>query len=90
MDYLNDEKTIQAIQSGDEQAIDNVITKYSKLLWSIASAVDMIRAGLCLYNLHALLLAQFAQYHPNVLLDLSVYLHSAIFWRKYYLILTPP
>ena len=36
---MNDEKTIQAIQSGDEQAIDNVITKYSKLLWSIASAV---------------------------------------------------
>lgn len=36
---MNDAKTIQAIRNGDEQAIDDVITKYSKLLWSIASAV---------------------------------------------------
>lgn len=39
MIFLNDEKTIEAIKNGDEAAIDYVITKYSKLMWSIASAV---------------------------------------------------
>ncbi len=39
MSNLNDEKMIQAIRNGSETAIDHVITKYSKLMWSIASAV---------------------------------------------------
>lgn len=36
---MNDEKIIQAIRNGDEAAIDHVINKYSKLMWSIVSAV---------------------------------------------------
>lgn len=36
---MNDEKIIQAIRDGSETAIDHVITKYSKLMWSIVSAV---------------------------------------------------
>jgi len=37
--FLNDVKIIAAIKDGDETAIDYVINKYSKLMWSIASAV---------------------------------------------------
>jgi len=36
---LNDEKIITAIRQGDETAIDRVITKYARLLWTIADAV---------------------------------------------------
>lgn len=36
---MNDEKIISAIQRGDEVVINDVITKYSKLLWSIASSI---------------------------------------------------
>lgn len=52
--------------------------------------MDMVRAGLGLYDSHALLLTQFAQYYPYVLLDPSIYLHPAIFGRKLYMILAPP
>ena len=36
---MNDEKIIAAIRRGDERAIDRVMDKYSRLMWSIASAV---------------------------------------------------
>jgi RNA polymerase sigma-70 factor (ECF subfamily) len=36
---LNDERTIAAIRGRDEAVINEVITKYSKLLWSVAGAV---------------------------------------------------
>ena len=36
---MNDEKLINAIKSGDEAAIAQVMDKYSRLLWSVASAV---------------------------------------------------
>lgn len=36
---MNDLKLIAAIRDGDEKAIDHAINKYSKLLWSVASAV---------------------------------------------------
>jgi len=36
---VSDEKIINAIKNGDEAAIAQVIDKYSRLLWSVASAV---------------------------------------------------
>ena len=36
---MNDERTITAIRNRNEAAINEVITKYSKLLWSVAGAV---------------------------------------------------
>ncbi len=36
---MNDEKMINAIRCGNEVAIGEAITKYSKLMWSIASSV---------------------------------------------------
>lgn len=36
---MSDEKIINAIKNGDEAAIAQVIDKYSRLLWSVASAV---------------------------------------------------
>ena len=36
---LNDEKIVKAIKDGDDTAINQVIEKYSKLMWSIAGAV---------------------------------------------------
>ena len=36
---MNDERTIAAIKNRNEAAINEVITKYSKLLWSVACAV---------------------------------------------------
>jgi len=36
---LNDERMITAIKNRSEAAINEVITKYSKLLWSVAGAV---------------------------------------------------
>lgn len=39
MNFLNDERTITAIRNRNEAAINEVITKYSKLLWSVAGAV---------------------------------------------------
>ena len=36
---MNDERTITAIKNRNEAAINEVITKYSKLLWSVAGAV---------------------------------------------------
>ncbi len=36
---MKDEKIINAIKNGDETAIAQVIDKYSRLLWSVASAV---------------------------------------------------
>ena len=37
--FLNDEKIITAIKNRSEVAINEIITKYSKLLWSVAEAV---------------------------------------------------
>lgn len=37
--FLNDEKIITAIKKRSEAAINEIITKYSKLLWSVAEAV---------------------------------------------------
>lgn len=39
MRFLNDEKIIKAIRDGDETAINYVINKYSKLMWSISGSV---------------------------------------------------
>ena len=36
---MNDERMITAIKNRSEAAINEVITKYSKLLWSVAGAV---------------------------------------------------
>lgn len=36
---MNDERTISAIKLRDEAAINEVIKKYSKLLWSVSGAV---------------------------------------------------
>ena len=36
---MNDEKLITAIKNGDEAAVAQVIDKYSRLLWKVASAV---------------------------------------------------
>ena len=36
---MNDRKTISAIRMLDEAAINEVINKYSKLLWSVSGAV---------------------------------------------------
>ena len=36
---MNDERLIRAIRAGDEAAIDQVITRYSRLLWTVVSAV---------------------------------------------------
>ena len=36
---MTDEKIISAIARGDEAAIHAVITKYSKLMWSIAGSI---------------------------------------------------
>lgn len=36
---MNDERVIAAIRNRNEAAINEVITKYSKLLWSVAGAV---------------------------------------------------
>ena len=37
--FLNDEKIITAIKNRNEAAINEIITKYSKLLWSVVDAV---------------------------------------------------
>ena len=37
--FLNDENIITAIKNRSEAAINEIITKYSKLLWSVAEAV---------------------------------------------------
>ena len=37
--FLNDERIITAIKNRNEAAINEAITKYSKLLWSVAEAV---------------------------------------------------
>ena len=37
--FLNDEKIITAIKNRSEVAINEIITKYSKLLWSVAETV---------------------------------------------------
>ena len=37
--FLNDEKIITDIKNRSEVAINEIITKYSKLLWSVAEAV---------------------------------------------------
>ena len=37
--FLNDEKIITAIKKRSETTINEIITKYSKLLWSVAEAV---------------------------------------------------
>lgn len=37
--FLNDEKIITAIKKRSEATINEIITKYSKLLWSVAEAV---------------------------------------------------
>ena len=39
MNFLNDERMITEIKNQNEAAINEVITKYSKLLWSVAGAV---------------------------------------------------
>ena len=39
MKFLSDEKVVGAIKHGNEEAINHVITKYSKLMWSIASSI---------------------------------------------------
>ena len=39
VNFLNDERTITAIKNRNEAAINEVITKYSKLLWAVAGAV---------------------------------------------------
>lgn len=39
MSFLNDKRTITAIRNRNEAAINEVITKYSKLLWSVAGAI---------------------------------------------------
>lgn len=36
---MSDEKIINAIKNGDETAIEQVMDKYSRLLWTVASAV---------------------------------------------------
>lgn len=36
---MNSEKIINAIKNGDETAIEQVMDKYSRLLWTVASAV---------------------------------------------------
>ncbi len=36
---MSDEKVVGAIKHGNEEAINHVITKYSKLMWSIASSI---------------------------------------------------
>lgn len=36
---MKDESIIAAIRDGDESAMEHVITKYSRLMWSIAAAV---------------------------------------------------
>ena len=36
---MGDERLIRAIQAGDEAAIGQVITRYSRLLWTVVSAV---------------------------------------------------
>lgn len=36
---MHDERIITAIRRGDETAIDHVITRYSKLLWTVVSGV---------------------------------------------------
>ena len=41
---MNDLKTIDAIRNRDEAALEGVIDRYSRLLWSVASAV-LSRAG---------------------------------------------
>ena len=40
--------------------------------------MNMVRARLYLYDLYPFLLAQFPQYYPHILFDLSIYLHSPI------------
>ena len=39
MNFLNDEQMITAIKQGDETAINDVIKKYAKLMWFIASSI---------------------------------------------------
>ena len=36
---MSDEKIVEAIRHGNEEVISNVIAKYSKLMWSIASSI---------------------------------------------------
>ena len=36
---MNDEKAVQAIRARSETAIHDVITRYSRLLWSVSGAV---------------------------------------------------
>lgn len=36
---MSDEKIVDAIRHGNEEVISNVIAKYSKLMWSIASSI---------------------------------------------------
>lgn len=42
---MSDESVIRAVQNGEEQAINYVITKYSRLLWTVADAVLGVTAG---------------------------------------------
>lgn len=42
----------------------------------------MIRARLRFYDFHSLLFTQLPKYLSDIFSDLSVYCHSAIFWRK--------
>lgn len=36
---MNDERIIEAVKAGDEAAVGHVITKYSRLIWTIVSRV---------------------------------------------------
>ena len=52
--------------------------------------MDMIWTRLCLNNFYSLLLTQFSQYDAFILFDCTIYLHPAIFRRKYNMVLTSP
>src|SRR5467141_1412870 len=52
--------------------------------------VDMIGHGVALYQLNALLLAQFAQHRPNTPSELPIDHTASVLWDKNYVILAIP
>ena len=64
--------------------------RYTVLWRYIDEHVDMVGTRFCFYELYPLLLAWLPQYHPDILFDLTTYLHPAVFRCKYDVILTSP
>ena len=64
--------------------------RYTVLRRYLDQHMYVIRTALGLYDLYPLILTQLPQYTSYILLDVSVYYLSPVFWREYHMVLTFP